>query len=73
MNAGMNWTTWNSVRAKALARRPIAMPRIAFAIASSTTGQHELAAPADPQVADDDRGGRAHRATPIPDPAPARS
>ena len=39
MKAGMNWTAWNSVRAKALARSPSAMPRVAFPIASRPTSQ----------------------------------
>ena len=44
MNAGMNWITWNSVRANALASRPIAIPSSALAIASATTAIVEPAA-----------------------------
>ena len=37
--AGMNCTAWNSVDANALTKRPSAIPRIAFPIASTTTTQ----------------------------------
>ncbi len=39
MNAGMNWTAWNSLPAKALRSSPSATPRTALAIASATTAQ----------------------------------
>ena len=37
MKTGMNWTAWNSLRAKALATRPSAMPTKAPAPVTSTT------------------------------------
>lgn len=39
MNAGMNWTAWNSVRANALTNSPSAMPSSALPMASSATSQ----------------------------------
>ena len=35
--AGMNWTAWNSVRAKALTKRPSDIPSSALPTASATT------------------------------------
>jgi len=37
--AGMNWTAWNSVSAKALTNRPSVLPSTAFATANTTTSQ----------------------------------
>ncbi len=43
MIAGMNWTTWNSVAAKAETNRPSAVPRTASSRATSSSSQGEPA------------------------------
>ncbi len=53
--AGMNWTAWNSVRARALRNNPSAMPSKALTIAGEITIQTNTSGSSSSAVASDTR------------------